>query len=147
MAAPQSQQETKLEMKHICAAPRERVFRAWTDARHLASWFHPSPEHSTVVSELDPRIGGKLRVEMHLNDGVVHRLSGTYRAINPPEKLSFTWRWEPDGIESLVTLVFRDLGASTEILLTHEGLPNFEERDKHNHGWLGCLAQLDNFLA
>jgi hypothetical protein len=46
-----------------------------------------------------------------------------------------------------VTLEFRDLGTSTEIYLIHERLPSFEERDKHNHGWVGCLQQLDHFLA
>jgi uncharacterized protein YndB with AHSA1/START domain len=147
MATPQSQQETSLEMKHVCAAPRDRVFRAWIDAKHLATWFHPSSDYSTIVSELQPRVGGKLHVEMHHKNGSVHSIYGSYRIIKPPEKLAFTWRWEPDGVETLVTLEFRDLGASTEILLTHENFPNFELRNQHNEGWLGCLQQLDLYLA
>lgn len=147
MATPQTQQETKLEMKHICAAPRERVYRAWTEAKNLGTWFHPSPDHSTVVAELDLRVEGKLRVEMHHRNGAVHKLKGVFKTIHPPHKLAFTWAWEPDGVESLVTVEFRDLGASTEIFLTHEHLPSIEEREKHNHGWIGCLQQLDQFLA
>lgn len=146
MATPQRQQETKLEMKHICAAPRERVYRAWTDAKNLGTWFHSSPDDSTVVAELDLRVGGKLRVEMHHRDGAVHKLMGVFKTIHAPDKLVFTWAWEPDGVESLVTVEFRDLGASTEISLTHEHLPSIEERDKHNHGWIACLQQLDQFL-
>ena len=46
MATPQTQPQTKLELKHTCAASRERVFRAWSDARELAQWFHPSSDHS-----------------------------------------------------------------------------------------------------
>jgi hypothetical protein len=38
------------------------------------------------------------------------------------------------------------LGPSTEIQLTHENLPNVEQRDKHEHGWNGCIQQLANFL-
>ena len=86
MATPQAQQatqseekletklETKLEIRHICAAPRERVYRAWTDAKELAKWFHPTPDHSTVVSELDLRVGGNYRVEIHHNNGAIHHL-------------------------------------------------------------------------
>jgi uncharacterized protein YndB with AHSA1/START domain len=147
MATPQAQQETKLEMKHICAAPRERVYRAWTEAKNLGTWFHPSPECSTIVSQLDLRVGGKLRVEMHHENGEVHKLKGIFKAIRPLEKLAFTWAWEPDGVESLVTIEFRELGSSTEIFLTHEHFSSFEERDKHNHGWIGCLQQLDQYLA
>jgi len=146
MATPQSQQETKLEIKHTCSASRERVFRAWTDPAELARWFHPSVDHSTLVPELDLRVGGAYRLEMHHKTGTIHRLYGTYREINPPEKLVFSWRWQPDGPESLVTLEFRDLSTTTEIHLTHEHLPSIEERDKHNHGWLGCLDQLNKYL-
>jgi uncharacterized protein YndB with AHSA1/START domain len=147
MATTQQQQETKLEMRHVCAAPRERVFRAWTEAKNLGTWFHPTPDHSTVVSQLDLRVGGKWRVEMHHKNGGVHKLKGVFMTIRPVEKLAFTWSWEPDGVETLVTLEFRDLGNSTEIYLVHENLPNMAEREKHNHGWMGCLQQLDQFLA
>ena len=59
-----------------------------------------------------------------------------------------TWSWEhdPEVRESLVTIEFRDLGPSTEILLTHEHLPNVEQRDKHEQGWQGCINQLANYL-
>ncbi|HMD44091.1 MAG TPA: SRPBCC domain-containing protein [Candidatus Acidoferrum sp.] len=147
MANAQSQQETKLEIKHVCPAPRERVFRAWTEAKNLGIWFHPSADHSTVISQLDLRVGGKLRVEMHHKNGEVHTLKGVFKTIRPVEKLAFTWAWEPDGVETLATLEFRDLGASTEIYLVHGNFPTIEERDKHNHGWMGCLLQLDLFLA
>jgi uncharacterized protein YndB with AHSA1/START domain len=68
--------------------------------------------------------------------GNVHRVPGTYRERKPPEKIAFTWRWDhdPDPSESLVAIEFRDLGQSTEMLLTHGQLPNAEQRDKHGHG-------------
>jgi uncharacterized protein YndB with AHSA1/START domain len=148
MAKEQRSPETTLKVRRTFQAPRERVFRAWTDPVELGRWFAPSDEYSTVVPVLELEVGGKYCVEMHHQGGNVHRVSGTYREIKPPEKIAFTWRWEhdPEVEESLVTIEFRDLGPSTEILLTHEHLPSTEQRDKHEHGWNGCIDQLANYL-
>jgi uncharacterized protein YndB with AHSA1/START domain len=137
-----------VQLKRTFQAPREKVFSAWTDARQLARWFAPSPEYSTVVPELDLRVGGKYRIEIHHKGGNVHKLIGTYREIAPPVKLVFTWRSESDPAEheSVVTIEFRDLGPATEICLTHELLPDAESRGKHEHGWTGCFVQLASFL-
>jgi uncharacterized protein YndB with AHSA1/START domain len=137
-----------VQLKRTFQAPRERVFRAWTDPKELVRWFHVSGDYSTLVPELDLRVGGKYRVEMHHKGGNVHKLLGTYREIKPPERVVFTWGWEsdPNAPESLVTVEFHDLGAATEILLSHELLPNAEERGKHEHGWTGCLEQLAQYL-
>lgn len=148
MAKEQLSPTTTLKVRRTFQAPRERVFRAWTDPIELARWFAPSDEYSTLVPLLELHVGGKYRVEMHHKDGSVHRVSGTYREIKPPEKIVFTWGWEqgPNSDESLVTIEFRDLGPSTEIQLTHENLPSLEQRDKHEHGWNGCISQLGNYL-
>jgi uncharacterized protein YndB with AHSA1/START domain len=78
----------------------------------------------------------------------VHTVFGTYQEIKPPEKVVFTWRWDGDTSheDSVVTIEFSDLGNSTEVTLTHERLPNTEERDKHAHGWNGCMDQLAGIL-
>jgi uncharacterized protein YndB with AHSA1/START domain len=148
MAKEQLSPETTLKLKRTFPAPRERVFRAWTDARELARWFAPSPEYSTKVPELELKVGGKYKVEMHHKGGNVHSVGGTYREIKPPEKLVFTWRWEndPSASESLVTIEFLDWGPSTEVQLSHERLPNAEQREKHAQGWNGCLAQLEQYV-
>jgi uncharacterized protein YndB with AHSA1/START domain len=148
MAKEQMSTLPALQMKRTFQAPRERVFRAWTNAKELALWFAPSAEYSTVVPELDLRVGGKYRLEMHHKGGNVHKLTGTYREIAPPEKVVFTWIWDsgPNAIESVVTLEFRDLGPATEVLLTHELLPDADSRGKHEHGWIGCLDQLAKFV-
>jgi uncharacterized protein YndB with AHSA1/START domain len=149
MATPQSQPENSLQLRRTFAAPRERVYRAWTDAKEFALWFHPTTDHTTVITQLDFKVGGKYSLEMRHKDGNVHKLSGTYQQIKPPEKLVFTWRWaaDPSGHESVVSLEFHDLGNATEILLTHGQFPSVESREKHNHGWMGCLEQLQNYLA
>jgi uncharacterized protein YndB with AHSA1/START domain len=145
MAQAHSPSQTTLQVKRTFAASRERVFRAWTEAEELRHWFFPSPDYTVVIPILDLRVGGKYQVEMrHKESGNVHRLEGIYREIKPPEKVAFTWQWEPgaSASETLVTVEFHDLGPSTEIVLTHELFPNLEERDKHSHGWTGCLDQL-----
>ena len=59
MATPQSQpQSDSLQLRRTFAAPRERVFRAWTDAKQFALWFHPSTDHTTIVSQMDLKVGG-----------------------------------------------------------------------------------------
>jgi uncharacterized protein YndB with AHSA1/START domain len=149
MATPQSQPENALQIRRTFAAPRERVFRAWTDAKEFALWFHPTADHTTIISQLHLKVGGKYSLEMHHKGGNVHKLSGTYMQIIPPEKLSFTWRWgaDPSGPETLVSLEFHDLGNATEILVTHGQFPDADTRDKHNQGWNGCFDQLQNYLA
>ena len=81
-----------------------------------------------------------------IKDGNIHRVSGTYLEIKPPEKVVFSWICEPNVPDSIVTVEFRDLGQSTEIILTHERLPSVEERDKHSQGWNGCLDSLAKYL-
>ena len=148
MAKEQMTTLPALQMKRTFQAPREKVFRAWTDARELARWFAPSPDYSTVVPELDLRVGGRYVLEMHHKGGNVHKLTGTYREIAPPEKVVFTWSWEsgPAALESVVTVEFRDLGSATEVCLTHELLPDAESRGKHEHGWTGCFEQFAKFV-
>jgi|SRR5579863_3307720 len=148
MAKEQLSPETTLKIRRTFQAPRERVFRAWTDAIELARWFAPSAEYSTHVPELDLKVGGKYKVEMHHKGGNVNKVGGTYREIVPPEKIVFTWRWEndPSAHESLVTIEFLDLGPATEVLLTHVQLPDAEQRDKHLQGWIGCLTRLAEYV-
>jgi uncharacterized protein YndB with AHSA1/START domain len=148
MDKAQSTANLTLQMKRTFRAPRDKVFRAWTNRVELAQWFAPSTEYSTVVPEFELRVGGRYRVEMHHKSGNVHSVSGTYQEIKPPEKVVFTWRWDGDTSpeHSVVTIEFQDLGDSTEVTLTHERLPNPEERDKHAHGWNGCMDQLAKFL-
>jgi uncharacterized protein YndB with AHSA1/START domain len=149
MSPTQASPQIVLQLRRTFAAPRERVFRAWTDPKELALWFAPSPDFTITVPALDLRVGGTCRVEMHHKGGSVHRLSSIYREINPPKKLAFTWRWEPEGatsVETLVTVEFHDFGESTEIVLVHERFASQEEKVKHDHGWVGCFDQLGKFL-
>ena len=101
-----------------------------------------------MVPELELRVGGRYRVEIRHKNGNTFCVSGVYQEIKPPEKVSFTWKWDGDTRpeSSLVIVEFHDLGNSTEVAITHLRLPNVEERDKHAHGWNGCLERLATFV-
>ncbi len=146
MATPSISPDKALEIRRIFQAPREKVFRAWTEAEELNRWFGPTDEH-TAKAEVDLRVGGKYRFELRHSSGAVHTAFGEYREILPPEKLVFTWSWEDGSVENtLVTIDFLDTGSGTEIVLTHELFPSAEWRDKHNEGWSGCIGQLEKLL-
>jgi uncharacterized protein YndB with AHSA1/START domain len=145
MSSPQSAAtlQNSLVVSRTVQASRERVFSAWTEAAELARWFAPSADF-TVVPTVDLRVGGDYRIEMQRNDGTSFTVFGTYREIVAPEKLTYTWQWEadPTASQTLVEIEFRSLGESTEVTLTHQFLPSEIERDKHSHGWDGCLNRL-----
>jgi len=129
------------------AAPRERVFKAWTDPKQLSRWFGPSDDY-TAKAEIDLRIGGAYRIDIRHNDGNVHTVLGTYREIIPPEKLSFTWQWEGSTApDTLVTIDFASIGNATEITMTHQKFTDLETRNRHNEGWTGGLNRLERMLA
>ncbi|MEE9518624.1 MAG: SRPBCC domain-containing protein [bacterium] len=149
MTAQETRTEITLNLTRTYSAPRDDVFRAWTEPEALKRWFAPSDEFSTPIAEVDLRVEGAYRIGMKPPDQEdMFIVVGTYREVQPPEKLIFTWSWEQgmDVGETLVTVEFSDLGGSTEVVLTHELFPNEQARDKHNEGWSGCLERLEKIL-
>lgn len=151
MATPKSKTEAALRITRTFEAPREKVFRAWTDPEIMKRWMAPSDEYATRIPELELRVGGRYRLEMEYSDGKVYAVAGTYREIRAPEKLVYTWKWvagleNPDFPETLVTVVFREKGRATEVVMTHELLPDEKERESHEKGWSGCFERLGKVL-
>jgi uncharacterized protein YndB with AHSA1/START domain len=136
-----------LVVTHTYAAPRERVFKAWTDAGQLSRWFSPTDDYSTKA-EVDLRVGGAYRIEITHSSGNAHAVVGTYREIKAPERLSFTWNWEgtPMPETTLVTIEFTPAGNGTQVTMTHEKLPTIESREQHEKGWVGCMSRLERTL-
>lgn len=130
------------------SAPRDVVFRAWTDANALAAWFGPDGVQTRkVVAE--PRPGGRFSLEMYESDGV-YPVTGLYREVVPPERLVLSWIWghgELQGLETIVTIELREKEGGTEMTLLHEGLPTAIARDKHKGGWVSSFDCLERFLA
>ena len=137
-----------VHINRVFAASRDAAFAAFTDPEQLKLWFGPQG-FTTPVAEIDPRVGGSYRIEMLSPDGNAHRLSGVFREISPLERLVFTWIWaegEIAGLETLVTVEFRDRGGETELTLIHEMFPSAEVRDRHTEGWSSSFECLHETL-
>ncbi len=76
-------------MSRVVAAPRELVWKAWTDPAHLAKWWGPRG-FSSPRCEVDLRVGGKLHIDMQRPDGTLHPMIGEFLEVVPPERLVFT---------------------------------------------------------
>ncbi|HVY05083.1 MAG TPA: SRPBCC domain-containing protein [Burkholderiales bacterium] len=129
------------------SVPPEKVWDAWTNPQALKQWFGPD-EGRVEIAEVDARVGGRYRILFHTQDGQSHDVSGTYREIRRPAKLSFTWAWKstPER-ESLVTLTFEPSGGGTEFTMLHSRFFDDTARDNHQKGWTGAIAKLDRYLA
>src|SRR5271169_4131383 len=80
--------EWDLVITRVFDAPRELVFKAWTDTKHMAQWWGPKG-FTNPVCELDARAGGAIRIHMRAPNGVVYPMSGVFEEIREPERLVF----------------------------------------------------------
>lgn len=132
----------KLTVRREIAASPSDLFDAWLDPAKLAVFMRPSDTRRSVV-KIDPRVGGAFEVLMHTPSGAIPH-TGTYREIDRPRRLVFTWNSSHAGnSDSLVTVEFRPVGEATEIVLTHEGLPGRSAVEGHTKGWTAILGLLD----
>jgi uncharacterized protein YndB with AHSA1/START domain len=116
--------EREIVLTRVFDAPRELVWQAWTDPRHLARWWGPQ-SFTNPACEADLRPGGAWRITMRAPDGREYPCQGLYREINPPERLVFTNdAIAPDGsviIAGLTTVLFEELNAQTKLTLRTRG--------------------------
>jgi uncharacterized protein YndB with AHSA1/START domain len=108
----------EMRMSRVVMAPREFVWKAWTDPVHLAKWWGPRG-FSSSHCEVDLRVGGKLRIDMQRPDGSVHPMLGQFLEIVPPERLVFSvMPLDDDGkpvFEGANTIQFHQQGPITRI--------------------------------
>ena len=132
-----------LRLTRVVPAPRDVVFRAWTDPEALRRWWVPFEGMTVPAAEVDLRPGGRYRFIVRNAKGEEFHLSGVYREVRPPERLVYTWRWDgADDGETLVTVDFEASGTTTLLHLTHERFPDDAVRDRHGTGWTGVLDRL-----
>jgi len=130
--------------RHIDATP-ERVFDAGLE-KSWGEWVGPPGVNGEVI-QLEPKVGGRYRVVMHLPSGGTLSVGGVYKEILRPSRLVMSWKWEHEEQDTLITLTFRAEGKGTQMTIHHEGFAAPERRDSHNNGWTGTLEKLQEFLA
>ena len=120
-------------------APREIVFEAWIDPQGISQWMCPGDAVS-AEAQLDVRVGGSYRIVMKSKHRQ-HVHIGTYQVVDPPSKLVFTWSAieKPEEV-TLVTVEFIAHGDESELVLTHERLPNSDVAARYESGW-GTIAE------
>ena len=137
--------ELTLKISRVLAAAPSVVFRAFSDSSEVVKWWGP---HGFTIPSVDfqPRVGGGYRIEMQPPQGDSFCLIGEFREVDPPARLAYTFLWEdpdPDDVETLVTLRFRDLGESTEVALTQGSFKTEARRALHRDGWTDSFDKLE----
>jgi uncharacterized protein YndB with AHSA1/START domain len=158
-----------LTFTRFLAAPRDRVFRAWTDADQLAQWWGPAG-FTNPVSEVDLRPGGAYRIVMRAPDGREFPATGRYLEIEPPSRLVFTDTIEDEApadwlaefnqhrasspgtpFTAQVTVLFDEVDGGT-LLTIQNRFDSDSDRDAvvamgATSGWSESLERLEALLA
>jgi len=143
--------ELELVITRTFDAPRELVFRMWTEPEHLARWGGPRGLTFTII-KMDVRPGGAYRFNMKEVNGADRWSQGIYREIDPPNRLVFTTGWtdaegNPTSPHTLLTLTFEEYEGKTKLTLHQTGFESGSSRDSHRQGYLSTLERLEAYLA
>ena len=109
-----------LVMTRTFDAPRELVFRAWTDPKRVQQWWGPHG-FTNPRCEVDARRGGAMRIDMRGPNGVVYPMQAVFEEVRQPERLVFVTRALDDKGNSMFevrnTLTLVERGGKTELTL------------------------------
>lgn len=158
MALAAEQAQDTLQLKHQYKATPTQVFAAWSNPEALGKWFGPHSHHCKV-EKFDFSVGGDYQIRMipvaedadcagdTSQDSVC---AGQFVEIIPDERIAMTFDWIENGAEmgeTLLTIELQPVGDKTELILTHEHLPDEDLRNAHQGGWEGSLECLEEYLA
>jgi uncharacterized protein YndB with AHSA1/START domain len=142
--------DREIRIERIFNAPRERVWRAFTDPALLAQWWGRG--HKLVIERMELERGGHWRFVEHGPDGI-SGFEGRYREVTPPERIVQTFEW--DGMPGYViieTSILEDLGDGRTRVVSTSLFHTTEERDGMvnagmEEGMNESYAALDALLA
>lgn len=142
--------ETSLTIRRTFEAPRERVFRAFTEPEELEAWFAPSPgDVTTEVEAFTPEPDGERSIRFHTDDEWFGS-DGAFEEVVENQRIVYTDRWVnfPEAeVDSRVTVEFTDVEDGTEIVLAHERLPEGDFVGGAGMGWETSFDNLAVVLA
>ena len=170
MAAERSSMQTQAEERsggqvlitRVFDAPRELVFKAWTDPEHLVRWY--APRGCTIYfRELDIRPGGAFHSSIRTPDGHDCWCKGVYREIVAPERIVYTLAvadaegnlvgptdvgMDPDWPrETILTVTFAEHQGKTELTLHQTVAESLAKRTGAHPSWIEMLDRLAEMLA
>jgi uncharacterized protein YndB with AHSA1/START domain len=119
--------EREIRIERVFNAPRERLWRAMTDAKLVAQWWGRG--NKLVIERLEVERGGHWRFVEHSEDGV-HGFEGRYREVTPPHRVVQTFEWDGmPGHVAIETMTLEDLGDGRTKLVSTSLFHTREERD------------------
>jgi len=146
-AATASTAEREIVATRVLNAPRELVFKVWTDPEHIMHWWGPNGFTNTI-HEMDVRPGGVWRFIMHGPDGVDYDNKNIYNEVVKPERLEYDHVSSP---RHHVTVTFEDRGGKTKLTMqmlfdTSEELNRTIEKFGAVEGLNETLGRLTEYL-
>ena len=152
---PSFPSERELVLTRLINAPREKIFRAWTEPELMKQWFTPRP-WTTPVVETDVRVGGASYILMRGPNGEEFPNRGVYLEVVPHERLvftdAFTRAWEPSEKPFMTAiLTFENEGGQTRYTarVRHWNIVDREAHEKmgFHSGWGKATDQLEALVA
>jgi uncharacterized protein YndB with AHSA1/START domain len=151
----QTATETKqFTITRVFDAPRERVWRAWTDPDEAPYWLHPRDIRTPRESvDFDVRPGGRYRYTMIAADGAEYPTGGTYREVTPHERLVFTWgnpgEDDDEGVPVITVELAQhgDAGDQTRMTFHLQGIAGAPGDQNVYDGWSEALDLFGERLA
>jgi uncharacterized protein YndB with AHSA1/START domain len=153
-----------LIITRIFDAPRERVWKAWTDSRLFSKWWGPQ-EFTCPVAQFELKVGGKYLNCMRSPDGKDYWSAGVYRQIVEPERLVMTDSFaDQEGnvvpatyyglsadfpMEMQISVVLEEQAGKTKLTLKHSGIADIKAKDRSDmeQGWRQSFDKLAEILT
>ena len=143
--------EVGISVSRVFEAPREQVWREWTEPERFADWFGGADAQVPLSSvSMDVRPGGSWRATMFAEPGRREiPWKGEYVEVVEPERLVLTITDRPDGdAYELVTVLLTDLGdGRTEMLFEQRGSMSAEQYRRAEQGWAGFFDRIAERLT
>jgi uncharacterized protein YndB with AHSA1/START domain len=143
----------ELVLTRVFDAPRELVFKVWTDPKHVARWWGPHG-FTNPVCESDLRPGGAILIHMRGPNGVVYPMTGVFQEFVRPERLVFTSAaLNSDGnpFEMLTTVTFAEESGKTKQILRARVIKTTPQAAPYlagmEQGWTQSLERLTAYVA
>ncbi len=145
---------SEVTVTRLINAPRQRVWKAWTDPKLLAQWWGPRG-FTNPVCEVEARAGGRILIHMS-GFGMLAPMSGTFKEVVEPERLVFTNNAYFDAslakvlIKAVTTVTFKEEGGKTRLTVHNAVLKAAPEAaqalEGMEPGWTQSIDKLEEFL-